>query len=298
MKLEPKKYPILRALETGRMEADWLANWNEDNIRLYDVLRAKALVAQVWPSISPAIKQNVKFIASTYLDAVSRSSAAFLSAWRKDLNILDGLDDPGWAGCFIWRTPSAKDACVTFAVSKDMMFLLLLGDADTINYLYYAKGDDSFEFKSTLHANESDTKEQVLHDIGMYWMMEKYAKVETKLIRPGGSIRPDLTKLERVENRTHLQIAVRDCTWFTSICRNEGFMVRGHFRLQPKKVNGEWTKELIYINEFEKHGYHRSAQILAQTVGNNPTIDDPAPDNSQDGQKSKDAPAAKKRGKL
>lgn len=33
--------------------------------------------------------------------------------------------------------------------------------------------------------------------------------------------------------------------------------------LQPKKNDkGEWIKELIYINEFEKHGYHRQAKIL------------------------------------
>ena len=54
-----------------------------------------------------------------------------------------------------------------------------------------------------------------------------------------------------------------DCTWFTTIVRNECFSVRGHFRLQPQKDNtGNWTKELIYINEFQKHGYIKSEGFI------------------------------------
>ena len=52
-----------------------------------------------------------------------------------------------------------------------------------------------------------------------------------------------------------------DCSWFREIVRREGFMVRGHFRLQPYKKNGEWTKKLIYIEPFQKHGYTRRAKI-------------------------------------
>ncbi len=36
----------------------------------------------------------------------------------------------------------------------------------------------------------------------------------------------------------------------------------GHFRLQNVKENGEWTKRLIYINPYAKHGYHRLAPIV------------------------------------
>lgn len=39
------------------------------------------------------------------------------------------------------------------------------------------------------------------------------------------------------------------------------FMVRGHFRNQPKKVDGIWTREPIYIDTFMKNGYHRRAII-------------------------------------
>ena len=37
-----------------------------------------------------------------------------------------------------------------------------------------------------------------------------------------------------------------------------------NFRLQPQKDNtGNWTKELIYINEFQKHGYIKRAKVLS-----------------------------------
>lgn len=63
-------------------------------------------------------------------------------------------------------------------------------------------------------------------------------------------------------NETDLDIEYLDSKWFTTIVNSKGFKVRGFFRLQPKKKNGEWTKELIWIDEFEKKGYNRQAKIL------------------------------------
>lgn len=55
-----------------------------------------------------------------------------------------------------------------------------------------------------------------------------------------------------------------DSKWFTNLVKSDGFKVRGHFRFQPKKKDGVWTKELIWINEFEKSGYNREAGVLKQ----------------------------------
>ncbi len=63
-----------------------------------------------------------------------------------------------------------------------------------------------------------------------------------------------------IRNNTQFPISYVDSSWIREIIRTEGFKVRGHFRLQPYKKDGEWTKKLIYINEFEKHGYHRRAR--------------------------------------
>lgn len=90
-------------------------------------------------------------------------------------------------------------------------------------------------------------------------MFIKYAEVETKVV---------LGKSKRrfgdpYRNDTDFPITHLDSKWFTNIVRSEGFSVRGHFRLQPKKVNGEWTKELIWIADFEKHGYTSKARVLS-----------------------------------
>ena len=69
---------------------------------------------------------------------------------------------------------------------------------------------------------------------------------------------------ERVYSRSwYIKGVVLDSRWFTTICRDEGFLVSGHFRLQPcKDEQGEWTRKLIYINPYAKHGYHRLAPIV------------------------------------
>ena len=64
-----------------------------------------------------------------------------------------------------------------------------------------------------------------------------------------------------IDNRSGVLVKYIDSRWLREIIRTEGFKVRGHFRLQPfKDEDGEWDRKLIYINEYEKHGYHRRAQ--------------------------------------
>lgn len=106
-----------------------------------------------------------------------------------------------------------------------------------------------------------DAKAQLIQQILLYHLFKKYAKIETKIINKKSRIKhPDG---EKDINETDFDLNYVDCTWFTNIFRSEGFKVRGHFRLQPKKNEaGEWTKELIYINEFQKHGYTRKAKML------------------------------------
>ena len=102
--------------------------------------------------------------------------------------------------------------------------------------------------------------EKIIHLI-LIDMFRSYASVETKYIAPKSKSTKDL-KVYR--NDTNLGITYLTSKWFTNLVRSEGFTVRGHFRLQPKKVNGEWTKELIWIDSFEKSGYTSKAQILDQ----------------------------------
>ena len=98
---------------------------------------------------------------------------------------------------------------------------------------------------------------------------KKFASVELDVIKPLSRKKTPLDPQGKgkVVNDTGIEVTLLDSTWFREIIRNEGFKVRGHFRLQPcKNDKGEWTHKLIYINEFEKHGYHRRAKITIEDM--------------------------------
>lgn len=63
---------------------------------------------------------------------------------------------------------------------------------------------------------------------------------------------------ETVVNSTGVRIKYIDSRWVREIVRLEGFQVRGHFRMQRYGKNNA-ERKLIYINPFEKKGYHRRA---------------------------------------
>lgn len=99
--------------------------------------------------------------------------------------------------------------------------------------------------------------------IAIISLFREYANVDVKHLnkKTGGTIFNCV-----YSNDTEKNIKVLDSTWFTTLVKSEGFKVRGHFRLQPKKHKGKWTKELIWISEFQKNGYIREAGILKQTI--------------------------------
>ena len=96
-------------------------------------------------------------------------------------------------------------------------------------------------------------------DILLLMYFKKYAQVEIVESKARTKIHAHGCKYL---NETDLDIEYLDSKWFTSLVNSQGFKVGGHFRLQPKKKDGEWTKELIWINDFEKKGYNRKAGIL------------------------------------
>jgi hypothetical protein len=93
-------------------------------------------------------------------------------------------------------------------------------------------------------------------------MFKSYAQVETKILAGKSKIKG---KGYKHLNETNLEICFLDSKWFTNLVKSESFNVSGHFRLQPKKKEGSWTKELIWIDEFVKNGYTSKARILTNS---------------------------------
>lgn len=101
----------------------------------------------------------------------------------------------------------------------------------------------------------------------VYVAVKKYVKVETVII-PKGTLKDiDDTPLQYVEkkkviNQLGQEVIVMDSKWFRKIINDNDIPVRGFFRMQNKKdTNGEWYKELIFVDPFIRHGYHRDANI-------------------------------------
>lgn len=60
-----------------------------------------------------------------------------------------------------------------------------------------------------------------------------------------------------------------DSKWFRKIINDNDIPVRGFFRMQNKKNDeGEWYKELIFVDPFIRHGYHRDAKIENECPAN------------------------------
>jgi hypothetical protein len=109
------------------------------------------------------------------------------------------------------------------------------------------------------HSNNLKSVDQHIVNCVLINLFIKYAEVDTKFL-PANKKVEDITC--KYVNETALPVTILNSTWFTNLVKSDAFKVRGHFRLQPKKKNGDWTKELIWINEFQKDGYTRKAGIL------------------------------------
>lgn len=107
----------------------------------------------------------------------------------------------------------------------------------------------------------------LLKFVAVYVAVKKYGKVEMVVIPRGKFTAIEGTPLEYVEkkkviNQTGQEVIVMDSKWFKKIINDNDIPVRGYFRMQNKKNNeGERYKELIFIEPFIRHGYHRNAKI-------------------------------------
>lgn len=94
-----------------------------------------------------------------------------------------------------------------------------------------------------------------------YFIFCKYAQIEERVLSPKEKFRDKNCKYF---NDSKSNITILNSAWFTNLVKSDAFKVRGHFRLQPKKKDGEWTKELIWINDFQKEGYTAPARKLKE----------------------------------
>ena len=88
---------------------------------------------------------------------------------------------------------------------------------------------------------------------------------ETDIITlmPNKKSRINGNKYYNEEGKSNVKIL--DCRWFREICIDSPFAVKGHLRWQPVG-EGRIKKRLIWVDAFEKKGYHRKATKIANPV--------------------------------
>lgn len=251
MKVSYRTHSIIKQIETGKF--DVLVN--PDDMELLNSLKAATTFREYAPKFN-----NIKIITKPFHDAVQLSIGKIL---QSDLYGLKYAD----SGTFLFKGEDGwiNGYCYDFEIENGIFNHLVL---------YYFQDDCLVEFVNqnkeiryvtdTVLENGITALERINMEISFfmeYYLFIKYAEIETKQLKPGQKIKDIDCKYI---NDTSSNIKILNSTWFTNLVKSDGFKVRGHFRLQPKKKDGEWTREIIWINEFEKTGYTAPARKLKE----------------------------------
>lgn len=253
-------------------------------------------LSRVWPWFADAAASRIEAVSSTFVTAMENSYDAFLKAdlfrelENKDMQgtlIFPG----GRVICydFIMQSPEEKDGKLTYLIEGNAIHLSqgnhLICDAfEDVGINGELLGTSSWhdfkkmEWKMPYPEEKEGTLGEMLGQdiritegtnenvlglfdfILVYHLFRRYAPIEEVVSaherREHGGM-PDV--------KTSQKIDYYDCSWYTTIVRNEGFSVKGHFRLQPCG-KGKRQRKLIYIREFQKHGYVRRARLLLNEI--------------------------------
>ena len=221
-----------------------------------------------WKYHSKEFKCEVNVISKPFVDASVKAEKNLLELWN-DFAVNDSADFEV-KGCYVIGDMVYM---IDYAIKKgkednEIAFFIFdktgLPIAMNIDSSKRQIHQNMWLSKSIGINDAEDIRSLIYREFGrivLFKMFKTYAEVETKVLPPKSKIRDIACNYK---NDTKLELNYLDSKWFTTLVQSEGFNVRGHFRLQPKKREGEWTKELIWISEFEKTGYMSLARKLNQ----------------------------------
>ena len=205
-------------------------------------------------------KFNVEFVSSSFADA----------AWEERRTLINSVDKQG--------IYAALGQCSGYLVFGQWCFSYSVLESGVFFTVQYRK---DVEGERILFGNANKGVADYLNEICDYdeknaalilgiaiLIVKKYGEVET--VMAASKTRRTIQEAENgvIMNCTPFMVRFIDSSWLRTIVRTEGFMVSGHFRLQPYGI-GRCERKLIYIQPFEKHGYVRRAKKLVYEEQNN-----------------------------
>jgi hypothetical protein len=254
MKISHRTHPLLNCIFSGELKGIFI---NKDDQEYID--KISQVFNEGWRYTSSIAKDNIKYISKSFEQSLLQS------AGKLDQELHSYYEEEGEDlaehGVFLF----SKGRQIVYNYERinykiRVIFYCVVGDMLLDFYLYDQITKDGNTYKYEL---PHSTGEYLLGYALSLIVFLKYCPIETKELPPNSKTKGIDCKYV---NDSKLHITHIDCTWFTKLVKSDAFKVRGHFRLQPKKKDGEWTKELIWINEFQKDGYTAPARKLKEPV--------------------------------
>lgn len=257
MKISYSNFEILEKLQKGSLGKMPIYEGDKSFFDVY-----LDFFVENWNFYNKKYLKEINVISDPFFESVIKAKDKMLSLWHDTSDIIAN-------GTYIYRDyvymisydekkEDKYNEISFFMFSKSGVPLVFFIDSEKRKI--YETGWVSSYF--SIGYNSNDISLFIYEKIGLIFllkMFKDYADVETKIIPPNSRTKKDNYKYI---NDTKLELTYLDSKWFTNLVRSEGFNVRGHFRLQPKKKDGKWTKELIWVHEFQKTGYTSRARKL------------------------------------
>lgn len=266
MKISDRTTPILERLKNGKLSS--LSIHPEDVPNKSDIEKMRLMFIEFSKN-----SFNTYYLTDKFIEAYESVSKNLLNS-----NLWELIENQNI--CFVSKTVSVclkikndREKGImdieTFSISNvKILKEPVLNYLGTVTYLYDIDKNDDGKARILSHVGyfanyfkEIYSMNCIDHIASMIpiILFINFAEIETKYLPPKSKIKEIKCKYI---NETSNGITILDSRWFTNLVKSDVFNVRGHFRLQPKKKNGEWTKELIWINEFQKSGYTSPAKKL------------------------------------
>lgn len=263
MRISYSNYPILEKLHKRSLGV--IPMFEMDKI--FFALCSEAYIRN-WKFYCENFQQEINVISKPFYEASLKAEKKLMELWE-DI-ILNDTSDFEVKGCYLFgdfvymidyevKKGSEDNEMAFYMFDKEGIPLAMF--IDSSKYKVYQNGWVSSCF--SVENNQTAIQTWIYNKIAniiILKMFKTYAEVETKILLPNSKIKEIDCKYI---NATKFKLTYLDSKWFTNLVKSDGFNVRGHFRLQPVKKDGQWTRELIWINEFQKTGYTKRAGKLS-----------------------------------
>lgn len=256
MKISYRTHPVLKKINDRNL--GHLSCIESDKIE-FDQIYDK--INRIWGLCADLFNKNICYVTEPFQSAIDSAKSRMLSG-----DLINELINNNIAGVLI-RGHGSFCYCIDNTPEGKLITVFHFeriadGLALTAFYVYSSAKGIANTYFSTAITDINDRKKAMQsfnNELFSIINFIRYADIERKYVEPKSKTKDFNCKYV---NDTDCGITILDSKWFTTLVKSDAFKVRGHFRLQPKKKDGEWTKELIWINDFQKEGYTAPARKI------------------------------------